>query len=668
MTTWSYNASTNQLSATFATTPGEFYELSTNDPNGGYASVTASGSSETLTATGLGTSPVGDFWDAYINTNFPSSKTYVDANVFKVGTTSSTGESLDATWTYDGTTGFSVEFAAPDPGHTYGLKVNYIHTGNFVNSVGADQTGTSDTICTVTAGSSIAAGTSIYLSLFDTTTFRVHAARIFVQGVSGAGSPGSPGGTFSGGGGGGGTFTDDATADGGAGGVRIAIAFDDDIFEPDPTWTFITDYPGLVASYTIERTRQNEFERFDTAQVRVDIFDRDGILDPTNTTGPFFTKITPFRQLRIELWNPVAAEWKTRCRVFIDDLDYEEDPANHLDPNGAVEGYAALQINCSGLFAQMARIEMHLGAFGDAPPAGTEGNVFFDNANVDDRIDQVIGNARIPVDWWVIFSGNVECAESRYAPADNPMTVIHDAAEAEMPVVANVYEDRFGRGVFHGRLAKFDPVGVFGTTTTDRWDFHQWKVGDGAAVAGSPTDTAHLRRFKFNNGDDLVRNSAYCTPAGIAEADKAGQVVEDSVSIGLRGYATWSSEDIYLSQGLLTGNDANTECQKYGEYIVTNYAEERNRPDGLTFRSMRPDAAGAAANWDFLCTHDISDTVAVTISHPGGGGFNLEPCFIEGTTEDVRPLNGQYADVTTTLDVSLAALLGDAVGLTTAGT
>jgi hypothetical protein len=33
----------------------------------------------------------------------------------------------------------------------------------------------------------------------------------------------------------------------------------------------------------------------------------------------------------------------------------------------------------------------------------------------------------------------------------------------------------------------------------------------------------------------------------------------------------------------------------------------------------------------------ISDRVAVTIGHPGGGGFADEPHFIEGRSIDLRP-------------------------------
>ena len=205
-TSWNYDATAHTITATFATVNGNTYDLSSNDPNSAFQRGTATGSTLTLTATGVATSPVGDFFDVYITEHSPDSN-YVDANVFKIGTSSTTGETLDVTWTYNGTTGFTAEFAAPDIGHSYQAVVNYINGNNFAATSGGSQTGSADTTCTVTAGSAIDASTLIYLSVEDVTTFRVHATRIFTAGSSGTGSAGSSGSPFAGGGGGGGETT-----------------------------------------------------------------------------------------------------------------------------------------------------------------------------------------------------------------------------------------------------------------------------------------------------------------------------------------------------------------------------------------------------------------------------------------------------------------------------
>src|SRR5581483_12319171 len=102
--------------------------------------------------------------------------------------------------------------------------------------------------------------------------------------------------------------------------------------------------------------------------------------------------------------------------------------------------------------------------------------------------------------------GNVLLWETVYSPGESTLTAIQEAADAEFPGVSNFYPDRFGRGCFHGRLSKFDPVGTAASTSPDRWDFQHWHVGDGAYVAGAPGSRVQLREFAFNRGVSKVLN------------------------------------------------------------------------------------------------------------------------------------------------------------------
>jgi hypothetical protein len=200
----------------------------------------------------------------------------------------------------------------------------------------------------------------------------------------------------------------------------------------------------------------------------------------------------------------------------------------------------------------------------------------------------------------------------------------------------------------------------------DAWDFHHWKCGDGKAVALSPTDTAQIRAFSFNRGESKVYNSALCTPKNIAIADIAGQYVKDLTSIGQFGYRSWSSENLIVDSGTLTGNNAKDECLAYANYIKLNYAQPRNRVTQLTFKSMDPAWTGAAATWSLLTKCDISDLIDITVSDPGvdnTGGFNAEPFFIEGIRETAEPLNGEYALVTLELSVSPQSYFSSTAGL-----
>jgi hypothetical protein len=432
----------------------------------------------------------------------------------------------------------------------------------------------------------------------------------------------------------------------------ICLAFDDDTLAETPTWTRLDNGVTRVASYTIDRGRQFELDQTDGGRAEIQISDVDGTLDPTNALGTYYGKIEPLLQAGIARWNPVLEEWQTRFRGFVAEYDYDFDPSQRVN---------RLTLSLVDIFEILNAIEMQPGQFGDTPPAEVAGQVFFDDANVDDRILQIYGDAGIPAGFYVTFSGNVGLYEATYSPGEPSLTPIQEAADAEFPGVSNYYPDRFGRACFHGRLAKFDPVGTAATTTTDRWDFQQWHAGDGAAVAASPSTMAHIRQFSFNRGLSKIFNQALATPVGIKDSDVAGQLVQDLTSIGLRGIRSWPSRQNLLTRtGLLDGSTALVETKRFATYVVDNYADPRDRVTLLGFRPMRPDATGAAANWKLLSQVDIADQINITVASPGGGGFTDEPFFVEGVHEQVDGRIRQgvasdaegYDNVTLTLDVS----------------
>lgn len=457
-----------------------------------------------------------------------------------------------------------------------------------------------------------------------------------------------------------------------AGGVKVSVAFNDVTLEPSPSWTDLTATDNLVAGYTIDRGRQFEFDKTDTGTATVKIFDQQGVLDPTNSAGPYYGLLEPLLQIKIELWDPVASAYSTRFRGFIEDFDYTILPFVHQDAGGDTVGVTTLQISCVDIFEILTAIEMQPdGSFGDTPPAQSTGNIFFDNATAHDRITQVLGNAGIDSSLFVVFTLNVYASESVYSPSENVLQVVQDAADAEFPTVSNVYVDRTGRLCVHGREAKFDPDTVAAGAGA-AWLFTRWSVGDGKAVAASPSDTAHLRAFSYNRGLSKVFNSAFCTPNGIdaLPAKVAGQIYQDSGSISQYGIRSWSAENLFIAEptsvgtaalttagaGILTGNSALDECLAFATYIVENFKTPRNRVSGITFRSKDPAAVGAGATWALLCGCDISDVVEVTVRGPGdsptGYVFNAEEFFVEGIHEEVAPLNPDFANVTLTLDLS----------------
>jgi hypothetical protein len=441
----------------------------------------------------------------------------------------------------------------------------------------------------------------------------------------------------------GGLLLEDSTPPGETPAGRFLLAFDADTLEPNPDWTRIDAWSSLLTSYTIDRGRSYELDRTDVGRATVQISDTEGILDPTNVDGPFFGKIEPLLQAMIGRYNPVTAAWVTRFRGFIEEMDYSFDPSQQVN---------RLTITLVDIFEIVNAVKMWPGDFGDPPPDESAGQVFFDNAHADDRIIEVLGNAGIPVEWYVVFSLNVTLWEAVYSPAESAMTAIQEAADADFPGVANVFTDRLGRLAVHGRHARFDPVGVASGADEGTWDFHQWHAGDGAAVQASPATTAHIRRFAANRGLAKIINSALATPQGIADDDVEGQIVKDTTSIGRFGIRSWEAQNLLTKVGLADGAVALVETRRFAEYYVSNYSLPRNRVTDIQFRSMRPDVSGASENWRLLSLVDIGDTCSVTVASPGGGGLVDEPYFVEGVHEEVRPLNPDYDDVTVRLDLS----------------
>ena len=436
---------------------------------------------------------------------------------------------------------------------------------------------------------------------------------------------------------------------------RFLIAFNQNTLEPAPTWTRIDSHPSLVASYTIDRGRQYDLDRTDTGRATVQITDRDGLLDPTNSSGPYYGWIRPLLQACIGRQNPVSGVWYTRFRGFIEDWDYV------FDANQKVN---RLEVSLVDMFEFVSSVEMMPGEFGDPPAEGSEDQIQFDIANMDIRIIQALTNAHIPEQFYVVFSGNVELKAAVYSPAESVMTCIEEAADAEFPGVSNIYCDRLGRLCVHGRLAKFDPVGVHsGISDPTVWEYVEWKAGDRAAVLAGPP-MARINRFAFNRGLAKMINQALATPfrrnEPLTGPEMTAQLVSDATSVGLYGIRSWSAQDLLTNGHVPPAVTTDLEeTKRFATYYVNNYKNPANRITDIAFRSERIGAAGAGELWDLLSRVDISHSVTVTVASPGGGGFNADPYFVEGVHETVQPLTGEMDDVTLTLDLSPQAYFSD---------
>ena len=120
-------------------------------------------------------------------------------------------------------------------------------------------------------------------------------------------------------------------------------------------------------------------------------------------------------QAGIARWNPVLKEWQPRFRGFVENFDYVFDPSQKVNQ---------LVVSLVDIFEILNAVEMLPGTFGDTPDAQSAGQIQFDVANVDDRIFQVYGNAGLPDEFFVVFSGNVDLWKTIYSPGESAMTAV----------------------------------------------------------------------------------------------------------------------------------------------------------------------------------------------------------------------------------------------------
>lgn len=429
----------------------------------------------------------------------------------------------------------------------------------------------------------------------------------------------------------------------------MLIAFDDGPLEPDPTWTRIDDTDNLVAKIEIHRGRQTELDVTDTSTATVYLNDTDGLFDPANTGSPYFGKIDG-KQIMLQLRNPVTDEWVTQYRGFIDDYGYELHPATR----DGVSILSNIQVECVDLFDFLAGVEMIPGLFGDAtPPAATVGTVWYEDGDVQTRITQLLTDAQIDPDRFVVFTGNIDVQETQYNAGDTILVALRDAADAEFPTISNLYTDKLGRFCFHGREAKFDPDTVAAGAGPDQWNFTRWKAGDGAAIAADSANAQIRPPVQWSRARRRILNAFLITPAGIAQKSIPAQIVTDATSITDYGYRSYSAPELIIKKGTTTGNNRNDECRFYSTILNAHYAQPYTSIEALTFLAIDPDDPRAAATWALICGVDISDIVNLSVGYPGGFGIQGLDYFVEGSDMTISPAAGDLYDmVTLSLNVS----------------
>lgn len=434
------------------------------------------------------------------------------------------------------------------------------------------------------------------------------------------------------------------------------------MLDPDPTWTVLdTLRDNFVARIEITDGRQSEQDETETGTCTVYLNDRDGWFDRHNASSPYYGKLDS-KPIAIALYNPVTAEWVPQWRGTIDDVQAVLNPATQ----DGVSILANVRLECVDVFDYLARAEMQVGVSGNAPPAGSEGIIFYDNAEVDDRIIQLLTDAGVDSTRYIVFSGNVNVLESKYDPGDEFLAALKEAADAEFPGIANQYVDKDGKYVFHGRFARLDPdtvwTGIAGSDAARDavWRFRRWKVGDGAAIQGD-SDYAQIREFSNGAPRELIINSATSYPEDVIEADIPGQLVTDATSITQHGIHSRSDVNLIVASHKTNGDTGTQQCFKYATFWITYYAQPLDRVERCVVQSVHPTDSRATTTWAFLTGVSISDIVKVKVGYPGGTGFAGIDHYVEGRQLTIEPAQPTFDMVT--LELNLSPAISDSSGI-----
>ncbi len=435
---------------------------------------------------------------------------------------------------------------------------------------------------------------------------------------------------------------------------RVLIAPDDDPLEPDPTWVRV-DAPGgdfpdqFVAGYDTTNGKQTLLSQTGTGAATVFINDHKyGLFDPRNTTSPYYQKLDG-KQVLLQLYDPVLNVWEPQFQGLIDNIGYA---LNNKAVNAAGQPInASLQISAVDAFDYAAGFGLTPGLAGDRPPNGGDDGVWYapTTDEVFVRIIQILADMGIDESRYVVFSGNVALTTAKYNPDEPALNALRDCADAEFPFVANLYVDRFGRIVFHGRYGRLDPSGVSAAAGNDRWDYQVFKLGDGAAVRDD-SERTQMRVLEFEQARHNVLNVGVCYPQGTQPDQMPSQVYADVASINAYGhYAAPPMSDLLTGRpinDILNGHPSWTkyiECEKFVELLVKNQKDPRESITAVQVKTVDPIDSRAAKVWHCLTRSDVSDMINVKVGYPAGVGMTgdspIDEYFIEGRTLRVRPLN-----------------------------
>ena len=237
---------------------------------------------------------------------------------------------------------------------------------------------------------------------------------------------------------------------------RLLIALSDGPLVADPTWTRLDDTDGLVAGLDLTSGRQTLLAQTDTGTGTAYLNDQAGLFD----MGGIYYDIVG-RQILFQLYDPVADAWEPQFRGWVDDVTYDIDGSAVDAAGDPINAWIQLEcvdvfdlLNGYGLTPGLDGMSVEGGTRGTTP-AGSEDTIYYygTSGTVDDRIIEVLANVGIAPTRSIVASGNVRLLAAQYDPGESALTVIRDAADADIPFIANCYVNRSGQFCFAAATA-----------------------------------------------------------------------------------------------------------------------------------------------------------------------------------------------------------------------
>jgi len=402
----------------------------------------------------------------------------------------------------------------------------------------------------------------------------------------------------------------------------------------EPSWSRYDDLSACRCfGFDWNRGRQSEFDVTNTGTARVYFHDRNDTFASEDFIG---------LQAMLQLYDPILGTWEPVFRGHIDDA--------HGTPSPGAPELTNVQLDLVDIFDYLAGVKLVVGVMGDVLPTGMTGVVFYEDGPADGRLDALADDAGLDPSMYVHFSFNIDVNETLYDVDDDILGAMRDVADAEFPFgLANIYCDRFGREVAHGRFAKLDPDG---TASGAEWDFNRWEAATRGDVG---TTRAQIRDFQYNRPRTRIVNSFVAWP----ELDENGVTFDqalvstltktDATSISSYGYRGREAPALIIKAHKTNGNTGADECALYADFYLANLAEPKKNVERITFKSVWPYDDRAPATWELMTKVDVSDAVDLYVGEAGLAGDEF---FVEGVSGECRVGNPDYDFLTVSLNLS----------------